>query len=65
MVVHPLTDDTRKALSEEYVTTIIGTPVKNLARLLITEMAAAHIGSPTRSRSQISLKPEILVPEYM
>ena len=65
MVVHPLTDETCKASSEEYVTTIIGTPVKDLARLLITEMATAHIGSPTRSRSQILLKPEILVPEYM
>ena len=64
LVVHPLTEEIRAALSDEYITSIISTPVQQLARSLVDEMAKTALGQGVKTRSQRFLKPQILFPEY-
>jgi hypothetical protein len=55
---------TAPALSDEYITSIISTPVQQLARSLVDEMAKTALGQGVKSRPQRFLKPQILFPEY-
>ena len=63
LILHPITEETRKALDEGIVTMIIGTPIDRLSRYLIAEMAAAILGHGGLPQSQILLSPEILIPD--
>lgn len=64
LVVHPLTEEIRGALRDEYITSIISTPVQTLAASLVDEMATFALGKGPQNRPQRLLKPQILFPEY-
>ena len=63
LILHPVTEETRKALDEGIVTMIVGTPIDRLSRFLIAEMAAFILGHGGQPESQILLSPEILIPD--
>ena len=63
LILHPVTEETRKALDEGIVTMIVGTPIDRLSRYLIAEMAAFILGHGGQPESQILLSPEILIPD--
>ena len=63
LVVHPLTSETRAAITDGTVTMVIGTPVAVLARSVVSEMAASVSGRSPDAGGQVLLRPEILLPE--
>ena len=63
LVVHPLTGETRAAITDGIVTMVIGTPVVALARSVVSEMAASVSGRSSDASEQVLLSPEVLLPE--
>ena len=63
LVVHPLTRETRAAVKDGIVTMVIGTPVVELARRVVAEMAASLSGQGQEAGEQVLLSPEILLPD--
>ncbi len=63
LVVHPLTKETRAAVTDGIVTMVIGTPVVELARRVVSEMAASVSGQSQEAGEQVLLSPEVLLPD--
>lgn len=63
MVVNELTPESRSALSDGYVTMVIGTPLRQLCTDMIGLMTAAALDPVTVLPSQQFLEPVIYVPE--
>ncbi len=64
IVVHPRTEETELALRDEIITAIIATPLRELARLLVLEMANIFLARNIVASQDIYLEPQILLPEY-
>lgn len=63
LVVNELTTDSRKALSDRYVTMVIATPLEELCRDLVDLMITAAQNGENISSSEHFLTPQLFVPE--
>ncbi|MBT8409981.1 MAG: substrate-binding domain-containing protein, partial [Alphaproteobacteria bacterium] len=63
LVVNELTEESRRALSDRYVSMVIATPLDDLCRDLVTLMAAAAREGPNANTGQHFLTPQLYVPE--
>lgn len=63
LVVHPLTGETRAAITDGTVTVIIGAAVVVLARSVVSELAASVSGRSQGASEHVLQSPEILLPE--
>lgn len=63
LVVNELTEDSRKALIDRYVSMVIATPLPQLCRDLIDLMITASRTGPNASASQHFLMPDLFVSE--
>jgi LacI family transcriptional regulator len=62
-VVNELTQETRSALSDRYLTMVISTPLRELAAEVVRLMAMTRLGEETPIPSQLFLEPTIHLPE--
>ncbi len=63
LVVNELTEDSRKALVDRYVSMVIATPLPELCRDLVDLMTNAAIEGPSANAGQHFLTPQLFVPE--
>ena len=63
LVVNELTNDSRKALIDRYVSMVIATPLEDLCRILINLMVVAATDGPTGNTGQRFLTPQLHIPE--
>ncbi|SPH25062.1 hypothetical protein DEA8626_04097 [Defluviimonas aquaemixtae] len=65
LVVNELTNESRKALSDRYVSLAIATPLPDICRYLVSLMIEAARSGPSETSGQHYLTPQLLVPESL
>lgn len=65
LVVNELTPDSRAALRDGYVTLVIATPLEELCRTLVAQMAAAAGQGAPAGPGQHFLRPDLILPESL
>lgn len=63
LVVNELTNESRNALIDRYVSMVIATPLEDLCRILINLMVVAAADGPTGNTGQRFLTPQLHIPE--
>lgn len=63
LIVHELTPDSRAAMTEGFVTTVLCTPLPALCDRLVELMTSAALGQMADVSGQVFLPPDLLIPE--
>jgi LacI family transcriptional regulator len=63
LIVNELTEDSRAALADRYVTMVIATPLQALCAALVETMTDAALGDGTVRHRTTVFEPQIYLPE--
>ncbi|MDG2260697.1 MAG: LacI family transcriptional regulator, partial [Paracoccaceae bacterium] len=65
LVVNELTNESRDALTDRYVSLVIATPLDQLCRDLVASMIELARGGPSETSGQHYLTPQLFTPESL